>query len=199
MTRSVWITRGAKMKRIIVFEGPDGCGKTTLAKAVAARLTTERVEDPTLPSWMDAVYHHHGPYPMITHGSDLVNIYAGSMAPALRDYNHVVLDRCWVSEVPYGLAYRGGADRLSDFRQDYLDQEMRSCDHMIYLCLPPYEVALKNFQASKGAQYLDTIDQFRQVYEWYEGWGKRNDRRANFYTIDPFDGRGHANEIVNNV
>jgi thymidylate kinase len=181
------------MKRIIIFEGPDGCGKTTLAKAVAKRLTTKRENNHT-PSWMDAVYRHHGPYPMITHGSDLVNIYAGSMAPALRDYNHVVLDRCWVSEMPYGLAYRNGADRLGIFRRDYLEQE--SCGRETYLCLPPYDVALKNFQATKGEQYLETVDQFRQVYEWYKEWGVYSNWRSTFHVVNPFDGRDHAKEIV---
>lgn len=167
------------MKRVIIFEGPDGCGKTTLARAVRDAL--------------GAVYTHHGPYPALTHGCELVPVYLRSVAPALQDHNHVVLDRCWISELPYGLAYRNGSDRLGGFRSDYLSRELGAGSlYEIYLCLPRYEIALKNFM--KGGQYLDNVNQFRKVYEWYEAWGEKN--KDNLYIIDPFDGRDHLGEMV---
>jgi thymidylate kinase len=168
------------MSRLIILEGADGSGKTTLALDVATRF--------------GANYVHHGPYPGLT-GDALARRYAVSALPAVLDESLVVMDRCWISEMPYGLAFRGGADRLGETRIRTLERLVGLADVKVYLCLPPWEIVRSNWVKRKGSEYLKTIDQLRQVYDWYDSafsisWlpGER---------INPFDGQDHAERILN--
>lgn len=164
------------MRRLVIFEGPDGAGKTTLARAVRDALG-------------DAVLTHHGPYPEVAYGDELAELYMRSVS-GTRD---VVLDRCWVSEAPYGLAFRGGWDRLGRGWRGALDR--CAAGGRVYLCLPPWERVLTNW--SRGAdEYLDRQAQLASVYRWYHD--HRYDMTSLPVTvIDPFDGRDHLGEIIN--
>lgn len=168
------------MRKIIVFEGPDGAGKSTLAKKVAEAL--------------DATVIHHGPYPEVTDGLDLARIYRDSMAGP----ESVVLDRCWISERPYGMFYRNRF-RISSQLAMYLeDCAEDSGEAHVYLCLPPWGRVRDNFLARKGAEYLDSLEQLGKVYGWYYRMGK-NVSHLDVTVIDPFDGRDHVREIIDDL
>lgn len=139
------------MKRILIFEGPDGAGKSTLAAKVAEQIGTRVV--------------HHGPYPEVTDGLDLAKIYRDSMA----EPGDVVLDRCWISEKPYGIAFRGGADRLNNGLNRYLDKcAFKFAGYVrVFLCMPSWETVKKNYLARRGKEYLDSLAQLRLVYDYY--------------------------------
>ena len=139
-------------RRVIIFEGADGCGKTTLARAVARDL--------------GALYVHHGPY--AENGDRLATIYATSMSPAVTGDRDVVLDRCWVSEVPYGLAFRGGLDRLGDAKRLLLERLAGACLTSLFLCRPPWRKVVAGFRTRHGDEMLDDEAQLRKVYEWYD-------------------------------
>lgn len=136
--------------RLIIFEGPDGAGKTTLAKAVTERF--------------DADYVHCGPFPQVS--ASLPHLYVDAMMPAVLGHRNIVMDRCWISEKPYGLAYRHGADRIGD-RQRLLERLALRCSTIVIQCLPPFETVLQNFINRKGEEYLKTVDQLKAVYDWY--------------------------------
>jgi hypothetical protein len=140
-------------RRLLVFEGADGCGKTTLARAVAKDL--------------GALYVHHGPY-SDKGGDHLATIYATSMLPAVTGDRDVVLDRCWVSEVPYGLAFRGGLDRLGYGKRLLLERLAGACASSLFLCRPPWHAVTAGFRIRHGDEMLDDETQLRQVYEWYD-------------------------------
>lgn len=170
------------MKRVLIFEGPDGGGKTTLARVTRDALG-------------DAVLTHHGPYPDVTDHDALAEIYALSMLPALDDRHDVILDRCWLSEIPYGLAFRGGADRLTWRGRRYLETAAAQCDARVYLCLPSWNRVADNYQARKGEEYLETLAQLRRVYRWYEDAAGILSSLP-ITVVDPFDGRDHVKEII---
>jgi hypothetical protein len=137
-------------KRLIIFEGPDGAGKTTLARKLA--------ED------IGAVYTHLGPFPRVKDG--LARLYVEAMMPALLGHRDVVMDRCWISEVPYGIAFREGADRIG-IRRRILERLAWRCSTTVVKCLPPWDVVRDGFVDRKGAEYLDNISQLQMVYDWY--------------------------------
>src|SRR5882757_4772670 len=91
---------------LTIFEGPDGSGKTTAAKAFAAE--------------MGARYVHLPQFKRVTTG--LPRMYLEAMLPALLGYQDVVMDRCWLSEVPYGRVFRDGADRVGEISRHMLER-----------------------------------------------------------------------------
>jgi dTMP kinase len=109
--------------RLIVFEGPDGCGKTTLSKLLAERLQLrgERVEWDSFPGKEAGtlgalVYrlHHHpeqlGVVSLTPLGLQAMHLAAHldtvsrRLRPVLESGSSVVLDRFWWSTWAYGVA-----------------------------------------------------------------------------------------------
>jgi len=138
-------------KRVVIFEGPDGAGKTTLAKAVAKDI--------------DAVYVHCGPFPNVTF--NLGRLYAEAMLPALLGYRNVVLDRSWLSEPIYGDAFRGGYSRLSPVDMRMLDRLAWRCAAQVVNCRPPWEVVKENYLSRRAQEMLTTTNQLTDVYQAY--------------------------------
>lgn len=143
-----------RCKRVTIFEGPDGSGKTTaaerFAKATGARLV------------------HCGPLPRVTHRT-LGRYYLEAMAPALDGYQDVVLDRSWLSEPVYGQAFRGGQDRLGPAGRRLLERIAMRCSARVVLCRPRYEVCAETWAKRHGAgqEYLEREAQLQEVYRLY--------------------------------
>lgn len=138
---------------ITIFEGPDGSGKSTAAKKYAEATGARLV--------------HCGPYPQLT--TELKHVYLQAMVPALLDYDHVVLDRCWISEPIYGAIFRNGEDRLGRRGCELLDGIAALCDGHVIVCLPPLETCLDNWRRrhAQGGEYLEREEQLRDVWQLY--------------------------------
>jgi thymidylate kinase len=135
----------------VIFEGPDGGGKSTAAKAFAEKT--------------GATYVHHGPY---TGEKYIVHHYLSSMVPALSDACDVVLDRCWISEPIYGAVHRGGENRVAETARRFLEYTAATlCDVKVLIYLPPYDVCLANFNRRRGQEYLDSTRKLREVWDTY--------------------------------
>ena len=137
-------------RRLTIFEGPDGSGKTTLARAYAERTR--------------AHYVHLGPFPRVSTG--LARLYAEAMAPAVLGLADVVLDRSWLSERPYGDAFREGRDRLGS-RARQLERLALRCAACVVRCLPPLGIVEEGFAHRRQVEYLTHVEQLRQVYASY--------------------------------
>ncbi len=140
--------------RLTIFEGPDGSGKTTAAKAWAERT--------------GALYVHLGPSPK--RDRDLALEYVWAMLPAIRGIQAVVMDRSWLSEVPYGQAFRGGKDRLGDEARAELELMAKQCAKpTLVMCLPAWETVRRNYSERKAMEMLDNESQLEMVYGLYDG------------------------------
>ena len=138
---------------ITIFEGPDGSGKSTAAKAYAQAIGARLV--------------HCGPYPQLSAG--LKHVYLQAMVPALLDYDHVVLDRCWISEPIYGAIFRNGEDRIGRLGCELLDGIAALCGGRVIVCLPPLETCLDNWRRrhAQGGEYLEREAQLIDVWQLY--------------------------------
>ena len=143
----------APPRRITIFEGPDGSGKSYAAKRYAAET--------------GALHIHHGAYPSLS-GPDRFGVYFASMLPAFRGLCDVVLDRCWYSERPYGLSGRDNIIRLSMEARADLDTVASWCRVVLVLCLPQLSVCAENYTSRRGEEYLDNLEQLRRVHEEYQ-------------------------------
>ncbi len=124
------MTREGDHGRLIVFEGPDGVGKTTLAKALVEELTRRGTRcdyfsfpgrNPgTLGRLVYEVHHDPGKFGIhhidptslqVMHVAAHLDAINGRLLPALEEGRTVILDRFWWSTFVYGIV--GGVDRDS--------------------------------------------------------------------------------------
>lgn len=137
---------------LTIFEGPDGSGKSTAAKEYAEQLGAKYVHFPALPR--------------VKHG--LARLYVEAMLPALLGYQPVVFDRSWLSETPYGEAFREGRDRLTQADRLMLARLAMRCGAVVVLCLPQWSTVKANYQRRKAQEMLKNEAQLREVYDIYQ-------------------------------
>lgn len=118
---------------IIVLEGGDGCGKTTLA---------ERLCDYVGAHYMHLTYRF----------KDRMNCYHGGalkMALLRAEHQPVVIDRWWPSELAYANAYRGGSKWPLMYRHLHRVALRHGVSYV--MCLPEdRDHYLKHFNRLKG-------------------------------------------------
>jgi thymidylate kinase len=142
---------------IIILEGPDGAGKTTLAETLRQRLQSDHMTQIV----------KHGPYTNLV-AEELCKIYFRSMTQALTYNDHVIMDRSWLSEPVYGSVYRGGANRVDMPRKRMLERVALARGAVVVQCQPSFDLCATTFASRSEDEYLDTIKQLRQVYDEYE-------------------------------
>lgn len=152
--------------KLTIFEGPDGSGKTTAAKAFA--------------QYTGAKYVHFPALPRVSGG--LGRMYVEAMLPALLGYQDVVFDRSWRSELPYGMAFRGGKLRLDSASLRMLDRLAMRCGAVMVMCLPPWETVSLNYISRKKDEMLETESQLKKVYDIYSSTGCSLERIIYDYT-----------------
>ena len=138
--------------RLIIFEGPDGAGKTWQAKKMAEGL--------------NARYVHMGPFRSV--GQGLPRFFVDAIMPAVLGHQSVILDRCWLSEKPYGTVFRSGQNRVDSLACRQLERLAMRCETSVVLALPPRATSLENFSMRKEQEYLDLPEQLSAVYSLYE-------------------------------
>ncbi len=138
-------------RRLIILEGPDGGGKTTLGKELSAKLGVQVT--------------NHGPY---KGEQQIWKHYFDSMLPAYSGERDVILDRCWLAEPVYGEVYRGGMNRLESWQTRILEYVASECMTRLIFCLPPVESCLNAFRSRRDEEMLENEEQLRMVYRLYE-------------------------------
>lgn len=128
-------------KTLLIFEGPDGSGKTTAALVAAKTL--------------NARYVHFSNLPRVK--ASLWRLYYEAMLPAVLGYQAVVLDRCWLSEPIYGRIFRGGLDRMGVIRRRHLERLALRCAAQVVVCLPPERLVRSNLAARAKQAKLDHV------------------------------------------
>ncbi len=127
---------------LLVLEGADGTGKTTLAKAIEKR---------------NHRYVHNGPPP---DGISLFEHYTQQMLAA----RHVdtVFDRLHVGELIYGPVMRGKSlITLEEMR--LLNRLLFSMGGKVIFCDTNNEAILGNWLDRKGQEYVDQVEKIKRV------------------------------------
>lgn len=142
---------------IIILEGPDGAGKSTLARELYNVLSQED----------DTSIVHHGPYKGVD-GAELSKLYFASMLPAITYNKHVILDRSWYSEPIYADVYRKTESRITPSVRRMLERCALAKGAVVIYCRPPVEQCIEAFGAR--VEYLDSTTQLKAVAEKYDQW-----------------------------
>jgi hypothetical protein len=141
-----------KPRSIIILEGPDGGGKSTLGREMANR--------------SGALLTHLGPFRELRKG--IARFYAEAMMPAILGAADVIMDRSWLSEPIYGHIYRNGLDRVEPDRARILERLAMRCRVVVVRCMAPYEEHERLFLSRKGEEMLADTTQLRGVYDLYD-------------------------------
>jgi len=130
---------------IIICEGPDGSGKTTLAK-----------------NFSHYEYIHNGAFET---SDKAFNAYVNQI-DKLTPQSNVFVDRMHISERIYGTIYHGF--NMDDSKYYHVDNLLNQLGAIVLLCIPPYEVALSNWKSRLHEEMLSDEDIFKQIYQRYE-------------------------------
>lgn len=136
---------------IIVLEGPDGAGKTTLAEA--------------LKKFLGARYIH------LTYRfqnkMDLYHTAAIRLCMKLAETQPVILDRWWPSEIIYADAYRGGSKFI---KTHFLLNDIAQDVGVVYVfCLPRDKARyMEHYNVLKGKRVEMYNEGLDRVYDGYK-------------------------------
>jgi hypothetical protein len=140
---------------IIILEGVDGSGKTTLAKELAQRYNAEIHHEGPPPKFMN---HRVRRRPSLTLG------HYASILQSMRGKN-VILDRWALGERVYGPILRK-KDKLGADGWTLLNRLIMASGAYQVLCMPPYKVCLANWRSRHGELIKDETA-YRKTYEKY--------------------------------
>lgn len=165
------------MKSIII-EGPDGAGKTRLAKELLTYLGSISA---------GLGYKHLGQ----RFDLDAINFFLWHSEEILAAAKEpTLLDRSFHSERVYGKVMRNGEDRLGDLGFSNLSQLAHSCSIPVIYCLPPWEVVRENWlekrkekwnPETRQGDYVDAEEKARSIYFEYTKLSHRDTGRHFVY------------------
>lgn len=141
------------MGKIIILEGPDGGGKTTLAKELMRHGWTLR---------------HEGPPPK---GVDVLEHYKGILWNSMLSSSNVVHDRLWLGERIYGPIARG-VDGLGAEGEKLITRLHMAQDILMYVLIPQEKILQRNYERKYAEQddFLKSFVKHRKVVVAYENW-----------------------------
>ena len=141
---------------VIIIEGPDGGGKTTLAGALQVASRSAGMFGHGLS------YVHQGPY----RGDPLVDTIR--LLERKENRGAVIADRLHIGEQVYGPVYRG-KDKLGSAGRRMLERYLLARGTVVVLALPPFAVAHLAWFARKatGGEMFPDESGFRAVYDGF--------------------------------
>lgn len=144
----------------IIIEGPDGAGKSTLAKSLADKLDMNILK-------------------MTANGSQSVPEYLQKLA-----CDGVIIDRCWVSEQIYADLF-GREPRIDHDDAEALTEFCGLAGIPIIVLLPPLHVVIHRLY-ERGDEYADVIcPNITEIYVRYQDWAKAHDNAIVLEDNDP--------------
>lgn len=131
----------------IIIEGPDGAGKSTLAKSLAGELDMNILK-------------------MTANGGQSVREYEQKLA-----CDGIIIDRCWVSEQIYPDLFKR-EPRIDDAGAESLTELCRLTGVPIIVLLPPLHVVIGRLN-ERGDEYADVVcPNIVEIYRRYREWAE---------------------------
>lgn len=134
----------------IIIEGPDGAGKSTLAKSLAGALGMNILK-------------------MTANGGQSVPEYLQKLA-----CDGVIIDRCWVSEQIYSDLF-GREPRIDNDDAEALTDFCEFARVPIIVLLPPLHVVISRLN-ERGDEYADVVcPNIVEIHKRYREWAEEHD------------------------
>ena len=144
----------------IIIEGPDGAGKSTLAKSLAGALGLNIIK-------------------MTADGGQSVREYVQKLK-----CDGVVIDRCWVSEQVYHDLF-GREPRIGDADAESLTERCRLTGVPIIVLLPPLHTVIGRL-GERGDEYADVVcPNIAEIHRRYREWAEAHPYAITLEDNDP--------------
>lgn len=144
----------------IIIEGPDGAGKSTLAKSLANALDMNILK-------------------MTANGGQSVPEYLQKLA-----CDGVIIDRCWVSEQVYSDLF-GREPRIDNDEAEALTEFCGLAGIPIIVLLPPLHVVISRLN-ERGDEYADVVcPNIVEIHKRYQEWAEAHDAAIVLEDNDP--------------
>lgn len=144
----------------IIIEGPDGAGKSTLAKSLAGALDMNILK-------------------MTANGGQSAREYKQKLA-----CDGIIIDRCWVSEQIYSDLF-GREPRISNDAAEALTGFCGRVGIPIIVLLPPLHVVISHLN-ERGDEYADVVcPNIVEIYQRYQDWVDEHDNAIVLEDNDP--------------
>lgn len=133
---------------IIILEGPDGSGKTTLAEKIS-KMTGWSIEHRSKPNTPEEKAHMMGEY-----------------LQAIRLGKNMIFDRSWYSEMVYGKVMRDKS--YIDYPQMYeLEKRAMQRGALLIYCTGPKATLWKR-ATQRGEDYITSREKFEAICDEYD-------------------------------
>jgi len=159
------------MKKVIMVEGPDGGGKSTLI----SKIHRDGVDNGDL-------IFHNGLYPT---PDDAYSSYLGQLnAFEEGACDRLILDRSVISQMIYGAVMRN--EPLNYEMTDKIQAKFLQLNGIIILCLPPLKVCMQNWRArnAQNKEYVTKSKKMIQIYGLYSAVSEAFNLIKYDYTTD---------------
>lgn len=134
----------------IIIEGPDGAGKSTLAKSLAGALDMNILK-------------------MTANGGQSMPEYVQKLK-----CDGIIIDRCWVSEQIYSDLFKR-EPRIDDDNAEALTEFCGLAGIPIIVLLPPLHVVISRLN-ERGDEYADIVcPNIVEIYKRYQEWAEEHD------------------------
>lgn len=144
----------------IIIEGPDGAGKSTLAKSLAGALDLNILK-------------------MTANGGQSAQEYLQKL-----NCDGVIIDRCWVSEQVYSDLF-GREPRIDNDDAEALTEFCGLAGIPIIVLLPPLHVVIGRLN-ERGDEYADVVcPNITEIYKRYQEWAEEHDNAIVLEDNDP--------------
>lgn len=144
----------------IIIEGPDGTGKSTLAKSLAGALDMNILK-------------------MTANGGQSAQEYLRKLA-----CDGVIIDRCWVSEQVYSDLF-GREPRIDNDDVEALTEFCGLAGIPIVVLLPPLHVVISRLN-ERGDEYADVVcPNIVEIHKRYQEWADAHDAAIVLEDNDP--------------
>lgn len=163
--------KSATKIKTFIFEGPDGCGKTTAIQTLIEMFGPG-----------NSIRTHNGLYKSPTAAFES---FRSQLHDAGNRDKFTLIDRLHLSEIFYGNILRNKT--MSDEQFIELESIIKEINVITILCLPKYETAHYNWSSRLDEEHVKKEKSYKEIYEMYKKSKSYSSSKIHYFDYEKDD------------